>query len=382
MSHVNALGSRAAMVVGHMAGMIDMAALPIWVGVLIAGYSLAPAQAGALPTLFLSGAVIASIALSQLFHRLPGRWMPALGFGLSAVIFAAMSTTATYLPLMAGHLAAGVCTGLALSFTHGTMGRTSNPHRIFAMGNLMLGIFAVLFFGAAPRLIADFGPPAIFRIFAAVMTVAAFVTAAAFPANSASEDMRLGAARLARPVWLVIAATMLMALVQAMTFSFIERMGADRGLLQDQIQAVLIALGLVAITPAIFAALLEKRLPAIGVACGGALLQGLTALLISGSGSLVPYAAGAIAFPFIMIFTHTFVFGHMARLDPTGRAVAATPAILMSGSMIGPLLGGILLQNVSYPALGAAALTFDLVAIALFAASRSQPARVVAARFS
>ncbi|MGO9359407.1 MAG: MFS transporter, partial [Xanthobacteraceae bacterium] len=130
------------MVVGHMAGMIDMAALPIWVGVLIAGYSLAPAQAGALPTLFLSGAVIASIALSQLFHRLPGRWMPALGFGLSAVIFAAMSTTATYLPLMAGHLAAGVCTGLALSFTHGTMGRTSNPHRIFAMGNLMLGIFA------------------------------------------------------------------------------------------------------------------------------------------------------------------------------------------------------------------------------------------------
>jgi predicted MFS family arabinose efflux permease len=382
MSKVNALGSRVAMVVGHMAGMIDMAALPIWVGVLIAGYSLAPAQAGALPTLFLFGVVIASLVLSQLFHRLPGRWMPALGFGLSAAIFYLMSTTQFYGLLMAGHLAAGVCTGVALSFTHGTMGRTSNPHRIFAMGNLMLGVFAVFFFGAAPRLIADFGPPTIFRIFAAVMTFGAVVTVALFPASSVSEDVRLSAARLTGPVWLVIAATTLMALVQAMTFSFLERMGADRGLPQDQIQTVLIALGLVAITPAIFAALLEKRLPAIGVACGGALLQGLVAILISWSTSLVPYAGGAIAFPFIMIFTHTFVFGHLARLDPTGRAVAATPAVLMSGSMIGPLLGGILVQNVGYQALGAAALAFDLVAIGLFAASRSQKAALVAAQLN
>ena len=250
------------------------------------------------------------------------------------------------------------------------------------MGNLMLGVFAVLFFGGAPKLIADFGSPTIFRIFAAVMTVAAVVNIALFPANSAIEDVRLDTARLTRPVWFVIAATTLMALVQAMTFSFLERMGAEHGLPQDQIQAVLIALGVVAITPAIFAALLQKRLPAIGVACGGALLQGVVAALISWSGSLLPYAGGAIAFPFIMIFTHTFVFGHLARLDPTGRAVAATPAVLMSGSMIGPLLGGILVQNLGYPALGVAALAFDLVAIGFFATSYSQKERVVAAQFS
>lgn len=111
------------------------------------------------------------------------------------------------------------------------------------------------------------------------------------------------------------------------------------------------------------------------------LLKYLSAL-ISWSGSLLPYAGGAIAFPFIMIFTHTFVFGHLARLDPTGRAVAATPAVLMSGSMIGPLLGGILVQNLGYPALGVAALAFDLVAIGFFAASYSQKERVVAAQFS
>ncbi|MGC2775439.1 MAG: MFS transporter, partial [Bradyrhizobium sp.] len=172
MSDVNAPGSRVAMVVGHMAGMIDMAALPIWVSVLITGYSLGPAQAGALPALFLSGAVIASLALSQMFHWLPGRWMPALGFSLSAAIFYLMSTTELYSLLMAGHLAAGVCTGVALSFTHGTMGRSANPHRNFSMGNLLTAFLAVVFFAAAPKLVADFGPPTIFRIFAAVMTFA------------------------------------------------------------------------------------------------------------------------------------------------------------------------------------------------------------------
>lgn len=54
----------------------------------------------------------------------------------------------------------------------------------------------------------------------------------------------------------------------------------------------------------------------------------------------------------------------------------------MSGSMIGPLLGGILVQNLGYPALGVAALAFDLVAIGFFAASYSQKERVVAAQFS
>ena len=45
MSAVNSGGARIALVTGHMAGMIDQPALPVWVGTLIAGYAFAPAQA-------------------------------------------------------------------------------------------------------------------------------------------------------------------------------------------------------------------------------------------------------------------------------------------------------------------------------------------------
>ena len=376
MSQINSWSSKVALVTGHIAGMVDQPALPIWVGILISGYLFAPAEAGALATLFLGGVVISSVVLSPFFHRVPGRWIPALGYGVSAQMFYAMIGLSGFVSLAIGHFVAGFGTGLALSFTHGTMGRTANPHRIFAIAQLALGTFTVVLLGGAPVLIAQFGPPTIFKIFAGVMGVGCVSAALFFPSVSASEDVVEDAAAFSRPVWFVIAGMMLMALVQAMMFSFLERMGADRGLSPEQIQAVFITLGLVAITPAALAGLLEKRLPAIGVGICGALVQGAMAVLVSFSSSFMPYVIPAVAFPFIMLFGHTFIFGHLARLEPTGRAVAATPAMIMAGSTIAPLLGGALVQTIGYPALGVTALVIDLIAVGFFAASRRPVAAV------
>ena len=101
------------LVTGHMAGMIGQPALPVWVGTLIAGYALAPAQAGGLATLFLLGVVISSVVLSPFFHRMPGRWMPTLGFGVSAAAFWAMVGLPEFGALAILHFIAGFATGLA-----------------------------------------------------------------------------------------------------------------------------------------------------------------------------------------------------------------------------------------------------------------------------
>jgi predicted MFS family arabinose efflux permease len=324
--------------------------------------------------LFLLGVVISSVALSPFFHRMPGRWMPTIGFGVSAAAFWAMVGFPEFGALALLHFIAGFATGLALSFTHGTMGRTNNPHRIFALGGFTLGIFAVVFLGGSPVLIANFGPSMIFKIFAVVMAAGCIVSALFFPAVSENEDVVRDTSKFDRRVWLVIGGIMLMALNQAMIFSFLERMGADRGLSPDTVRGVLITLGLVAITPALLAAFLEKRASAIKVGIAGALAQGLLAIAISCSSGFWPYAVGAVFFPFVMLFTHTFIFGHLARIEPTGRAVAATPAMIMAGSTIAPLFGGVLVQTIGYPALGVAAFLFAAVAIALYVASRKYEA--------
>lgn len=344
-------------------------ALPIWVGVLISGFAFAPVQAGSLATLFLLGVVVSSVVLSPFFHRLPGRWIPSLGFGASALSFYTMIGSDHFTLLAVGHFIAGFSTGLALSFIHGTMGRTTNPHRIFAIGGVGLGIFAIFFLGGAPTLIAAFGPSTIFKIFAVIMAAACAAATMFFPSTLNNEGVVKGGVGFTRAVWFVIVGIMAMALVQAMIFSFLERMGADRGLTPEQVQDVFIVMGLISITPSLLAALLEKRIAPITVGICGALAQGVIAMTVACSSGLVPYAT-AIAFPFMMLFTHTFIFGHLAQIEPTGRAVAATPAMIMSGSALAPLLGGVLVQALGYQALGVAALALDLVSLCLFAALR------------
>jgi predicted MFS family arabinose efflux permease len=74
-----------------------------------------------------------------------------------------------------------------------------------------------------------------------------------------------------------------------------------------------------------------------------------------------------------MIFTHTFAFGMLARIDRTGRAVAATPAMLMTGAAIGPVLGGTLVKQTGYGSLGIAAILITAIAVLCFARLARHP---------
>jgi predicted MFS family arabinose efflux permease len=181
-----------------------------------------------------------------------------------------------------------------------------------------------------------------------------------------SQAFRQSGRRLPPAVWYGVMAIGSMALVQAMTFSFVERMGIDRGFGVDRVTGVLIAMGLVNLLPAVLAALLQQRLPARAVVVGGAVTQALLALVISRSEGFAPFAAASAVFVAVMIFTHTFAFGLLARLDVTGRATAATPAMIMVGAALGPVLGGTLVKAVGYGGLGLAALLVDALAVWLF----------------
>ena len=64
---------RIVLMVAHCAGMVDLVALPVWVGTLISEYKFDPQHAGALATLFLLGAVVSSLYFAARFNRVPAR---------------------------------------------------------------------------------------------------------------------------------------------------------------------------------------------------------------------------------------------------------------------------------------------------------------------
>lgn len=361
---------RLVLMTSHCAGMVDMVALPLWVGTLVTAYALDPQQAGGLVTLFLLGAVAASTFFAPRFNRIDGRIAAVGGFTIAAACFFAATQTQRLEALAVLHMAGGIAAGAGLSFTHGTIGRSANPHRLFGLAGMALGVFAVLLLGAAPQFIARAGGQALFHALGLAMAIAAALAAWGFPVadaeSQASRSIRESGQKLPPSVWLGIVGVGAMALVQAMVYSFVERMGVDRGFGIATVTAILVAIGVVNMFPSGLAALLERRIGAAVVLRMGPLVQGVLAVIITSSHALAPFALAASVFVAVMLFTHTFAFGALARLDITGRVVAATPAMVMIGSAIGPVLGGTFVKVSGYGAIGATAAVIDAVALLCF----------------
>lgn len=372
-----------ALVVAHCAGMIDLVALPVWVGALIERFGFTPQQAGGLVTLFLLGAVVASAVVAPRFNQIRPRLVAVGGFAVGAAAFGLASTRTDFAGLGALHALAGVSVGAALSAVHGTMGRTANPHRTFGIATIAIGAFGIVALGALPQILIAQGGAALFVALAAVMAVAALACAALFPPVSVlvpEPDRDLSG--LGAGVWLVILGISAMTFNQSMVFSFVEVIGKARGFPEGNVLAVLIALGIVnfvLVGPA--AMLLEKRLRPENVVRIGPAVQAAFALVVTGATTFSAWAPVAALFVAVQIFTHTFAFGLLARMDPSGRAVAATPAMLMSGAALGPIIGGALAQRFGYDALGYAAVVVALGSIALFTmgCTRSRTAQGVTA---
>ncbi|MFC4216228.1 MFS transporter [Pseudophaeobacter arcticus] len=370
---------RVALMVGHCAGMVDLVALPVWVGALISFYGFDPQQAGGLVSLFLIGAVAASLYFAPRFNRLNRRLVAALGFGGAALAFGMASLQTGFAAMAICHAAAGLAVGSALSVTHGTIGRAANPHRMFAMVGLALGIFAIGFMGATPNLVAALGGAVLFKVFAGVMAVAAIVSALLFPLPDHEQGTEFDIAhpRLSGAVWAGMIGVGLMGVNQAMVFSFFERIGADRGYGVETIAIILVAVGFVNLIAPPLAVFLERRIGAQRVVMTGPAVQAVLALVITTVVAFPAYAGAGSVFVFVMIFTHTFAFGLLSRLDPSGRALAATPAMLMIGAAVGPILGGTLVKFSGYPAIGVAVVICASLAIVSFSRARLQPVDAV-----
>lgn len=360
---------RAALMVAHCAGMVDLVALPVWVGALMTSYGFDAQQAGGLATLFLAGAVVASSVLAPRFGRLPRRLIAVLGFGLATLAFFTASAQTDFGVMAALHALAGMAAGAALSVTHGTIARAANPHRLFALVGGALGVFAIAFYATVPQLITSFGGAALFRAFMVVMGVAAVATLLAFPQVDAATESPAAAAPAApfpREVWFGIVGIGCMALVQAMAFAFVARAGDARGFAPSAVAAVLVATSLVNLTPAPLAALLEKRLSARSVLVVGPMLQAIFVAVIMLSTVFMPYAVATALLGAVIIFSHTFAFGLLARLEPTGRALSATPAMVMTGAAIGPIFGGTLVKTYGQGSIAIAATVIAAIAVVCF----------------
>ncbi|KZN15331.1 MFS transporter [Marinomonas sp. TW1] len=376
MSHRFGVKGNIALMVSHCAGMIDLVAMPLWIGVLVASYQFDSQEAGGLVTFFLAGAVVASMFVAPRFKNLNRRMIATVGFFISGLCFFAAAQTNDYALLALLHVIAGLSASSALSVAHGTIARNINPHRLFALAGFALGIMGFVFMGAAPNIIKAVGGHSLFLIFAGIMAVGAFACALAFPRmDSASvlsveEESKEAArvtAKIPTSVWYGIVGFSLMSVTQVMTFAFMERVGNERGFSTESITMVLVALALINIVAAASAGIFQKRISPRIVLFVCPVLQVILSNIMMNATGFPLYAASAAFFVSLVIFIHPFFFGLVAQLDTSGRALAATPAMIMSGAAIGPILGGTIVKLVGYHGIGIAALVLGSISLVCFA---------------
>ena len=273
------------------------------------------------------------------------------------------------------HLAGGLAVGVALSSTHGTIGRALNPHRVFAWAGLAIGLFGIVFFGGTPKVLATFGGASLFIVFAGTMGLAAVMGLLFFPRPSRriAEDGQGSSVPmqpLHRAVWFLIAGIALLAMTQAMTLSFYERIGMARGFGRELVTLALVIYGVVALFPAPLAGLLQKHIKATTVISCVPIMQAVCAMVVTHTWSYPMFAAAGALMAFTILFTHTYAFGLLARLDATGRAAAATPAMLMVGAALAPFLSGTLVKFSGFSAIGYAAIALVAIQLLLFNLTR------------
>lgn len=357
MTSTDSWRGRMALMMAQCAGMVVLVALPVLVGTLITQYGLDTQQAGAMVTLFLAGAVVSSLFFAPRFNRIPGRLAATVGFALSGLAFAGIASTSDYTVMALLHGSAGIAAGCGLSVTHGTIGRSARPHRLFALVNTALGVFGILILGTTPRLVAEAGGPALFSALASVMLIAAVISALAFPQPERGQaDARAKTSPLRIPASVKLGALGmgLLSLMNATAFSFVERIGSERGFGLEAVSGVLLSVGIVNLFPGPLAVLLERRSHARTVLFVGPVIHAALVLTLAQSTSFIPYAVGTCFLPAIVIFVNNFAFGLLARLDLSGRVLAASPAMVMIGAAVGPILGGTLVKLFGYGSLAIA----------------------------
>jgi predicted MFS family arabinose efflux permease len=367
---IDGLKGRTSLVLGHCAGMIDIVALPVWVGIVLIGqYGLDPQRAGTLVTLFLAAVVVCSLVVSSRVDRVRGTIAVPLGFGVAAAAFFAMSTTTDYGTMAALHFVGGLGVGGGLSITHSTVGASANPHRLIAIAFTALSVLSFGFLGGVPQLVSAKGGSVVFVVLGSIMLVAALAAAIGFPerqAGTARSGQPTAHAPIPRGVWFAMIGTSLMTLSHSMMLSYVERVGDAQGFSKEMILSVLLAVGIVNLFPGVLAAVFERKLSAYAVMIAGPVLQAVLALTLTQTSQFNAYATAAAVFPTVMIFTHTFVFAFLARNDASTRAVAATPVITMTGSAIGPMLGGVVAHHLGYASIGWAVVTVAMIGVFCF----------------
>ena len=344
-------------------------ALPIWLTAAAERFHLTAQQSGLLASLELACVALASIIAATRSHA--SRIPLALAIALSMAGNLASFLVTSAASLTAARVVVGLAYGITLAEIMRRAAQMADPHRVFAMQQLGLVVFAAIFFTTTPMLMTALGPSASFLYNMAVGALA--LLSLVWLPSSSSVSVASGvvsqAGKSSMAVGMTFLAITLSFATQASLWANIAVAAKGAGLRLEtlsQILAVGAVLNFLAPLAAVRLAVSWGRAAPLVLGYLGLALSVLTIALPLGP---LWFAAGAIGLNLFLLFLGPFLLGTLAGLDASGKGAAAGTAFFTIGAAIGPAVGGLVIGNAGFPTLGvigaiaaACALTLALAA--------------------
>jgi predicted MFS family arabinose efflux permease len=326
--------------------------LPIWLAAAAERFHFTAQQSGLLASLELSCVALASIIAATRSHS--SRIPLALAIALSVAGNLASFLVTSAASLTVARAVVGLSYGITLAEITRRAAQMADPHRAFAIQQLGLVVFAIVYFATSPMLMTALGPsgPFLYNMALGALALLSLVWLPSSSSGSVARTPASQAGKSSMAVGITFVAITLSFAAQTSLWANIAAAAKGSGLRLEVLTQIL-ALGAVLnfLAPLAAVRLADHRGRGVPLLLG---YLGFALSILAIALGLGPawFAAGAIGLSFCLLFIAPFLLGTLAGLDASGKSAAAGPAFFTVGAAIGPAAGGLVIANAGFMTLG------------------------------
>jgi predicted MFS family arabinose efflux permease len=339
-----------AVCVGSGLAHIGTSTMPFQIGALVDGSHRSASEAGFFGFAQVAALAAGMILMSAWIDRVHPRRVAIAGSAFAALANVGLFLVHPFYLQIAFAILSGSGYGLVFAATVAGAAVTSQPDRVYAIGNggallLIVGILTTL-----PAAAAHFGPLGIF-VALALLAVVSAPSFLGFTYGRRPAETRLAAWHTPGAPGLLFAWAAYSAGAGGL-YAFSERIGRSIALAPTQIAFVLSTGVFVGLLGTGAAALLGRNVNRRWALIVGIAGSGLSCLLTGFSTNLLLFGAGVFAYWIFTMFLYSYLLGTAAILDSTGRVGTLGGGVERLGYAVGAGVAGVLADHISFASTG------------------------------
>lgn len=363
-------------------GALISSTMPMVIGTMAETFPFSESQLGDVMAVF--NLTFTLIAIASLFfvRRINWKFAAFLASAISTAALFAVTLTDTYQSIMMLFGVMGIGLGGLYALGMAVMGDSDNPDRAFG---LKLGLEAfpatLLLFALPVLVIPAYGFTGMAYAMAATCLVIGLFSGM-LPSRGVKNDAMLsaqlantdktataGAKPSATPLTLSLlnltGSIVFFSGILA-TWAFLEIIGTDKGIPVDKVGVVLALAMISSAVGAFVAAWLGNKIGRILPVIVIVIVNLVSLAILWQSTSLMSFAVGTILYIFCVNYGLAYFFGLSAEVDLSGRFVVLSATTLSLGGVIGPAIGGRLMEAQGFATVLAFSAICSLLCLAIY----------------